>query len=195
MSDRVIRVEDYMSSKPLHISQDDSLSFVMNMFERAHISGAPVTNARGEYVGVISKTDLASSRMLKLIPTLSSAKAKDLMTPGTPISITKDAPLEEAVDLMVEKAVHRLFVKDESGKIIGVLSSFDLLRAIQRPTEQEQALKLRKDVPAAQAEKKEPKLDKEKAERDKDIEKRIFTLVNRKYDEAMGQQKSSGSQA
>ncbi len=192
MSDTVIRVEDYMSTKPLHINQDDSLSFVMSMFERAHISGAPVTNARGEYVGVISKTDLTSSRMLKLIPTINSAKAKDLMTPGIPISITKDALLEEAVDLMLEKTVHRLFVKDESGKIIGVLSSFDLLRAIQRPTEQEQALKFTKITPdAPTSDKKEPKLDKDKAERDKDIEKRIFTLVNRKYDEAMSQQKTN----
>lgn len=127
-----VTVQDFMSKKPIHINEDDTISFVINMFERTRISGAPVINAKGEYVGVISKTDLASGKLLKYGKDLDTATAKLFMSKGKPLTLMQDAPLESALDLMLEKHVHRLFVDDGKGEIIGVISSFDILRAIHR---------------------------------------------------------------
>ncbi len=127
-----VTVQDFMSKKPIHINEDDTISFVINMFERTRISGAPVINAKGEYVGVISKTDLASAKLLKYGKELETATAKLFMSKGKPLTLPADARLEMALDMMLEKHVHRLFVDDGTGEIVGVISSFDILRAIHR---------------------------------------------------------------
>ena len=226
-----VQVQDFMTHKPIHINETDTLSFVMNMFERTHISGAPVVNIKGDYVGVVSKTDLASTRLLRHLHQLDKTTAREFMRPEKPITIRKDAPLEQAVDLMLANHIHRVFVDDESGKIIGVLSSFDIMQAIKR-TDDVSVQSLDESEPdrseaisdeafseerhtgngtsakakagksktaaadadpsdaggknkagAAKTEKKVEKMSK--ADKEREIERRIFSLVTRKQNEIM----------
>jgi CBS domain-containing protein len=128
-----ILVRDYMSSNPINISENDSLAFVLNVFEQGHISGALVINDRGDYVGVLSKTNLLSTSIMKLLQTGQPVKVKDIMNPSMPLMVSPDTELEEAAKMMVEKRFHRLFVCDANGQAIGVISSFDVMRAFCDP--------------------------------------------------------------
>lgn len=135
-----VLVQYIMSSKPIHINEDDPLPLIINLMERAHISGAPVTNSKGEYVGVISKTDLAGSKILNLIKekgSLDQAIGKDVMNPQLPLCINKSFPVEKAVEMMLSKHIHRIFVQDAKGEIIGVVSSFDVMKLIKLQHEEE----------------------------------------------------------
>ena len=218
-----VTVQDFMSKKPIHLNENDTISFVINMFDRTHISGAPVVNAKGEYVGVISKTDLASATMLRYAQELDTATVRLFMTHERPLTLPLNAPLEDAVVLMLDKHVHRLFIEDDGGQIIGVLSSFDILRAIRRTESnalERAADKIVKastgssvsasrvtkaekvadktplpapaetaEPPPSDSEKPSIAVIKDKAERNREIEQRIFNLITKKQEQIMAEAK------
>jgi predicted transcriptional regulator len=122
------------------------------------ITGAPVFDIHGTAVGVFSLKDLAghlTNRLLdvpvidpkmerardtgELIPTgrgfhfeaFDEARVSDLMTPAV-ISVPFDAPLATVVRAMEGHAIHRVFVRDADGDIVGVITTMDVLRWVGR---------------------------------------------------------------
>jgi CBS domain-containing protein len=76
-------------------------------------------------LGVLSQSDL-------LIHACGSAPARcapecDLMTPVV-FTVTLDTPAEQVVHQMLALKIHRLFVLDETGVLVGVISAIDVLR-------------------------------------------------------------------
>lgn len=129
-----IQVKDLMSEKVIVVHDSDPVSMVITLFERCRISGAPVVTDKHNYIGVISKTDLVGSQLLKLLRdrgTLDDIYASELMTP-IPIAVVKqhDA-LSLAVEKMLNNGLHRLFVENEDGFLIGVISSFDVMKMVK----------------------------------------------------------------
>ena len=57
----------------------------------------------------------------------------DLMTPAV-FACSLDTPIERVVSDMVGLRVHRLFVVDDAGALVGVISTMDLLKQL-RPDE------------------------------------------------------------
>jgi CBS domain-containing protein len=60
---------------------------------------------------------------------LRSVKLGDYMV-DKPATINQDAPLFEAVDLIIQNKVSGVCVVDDSGQLLGILSELDCLRAI-----------------------------------------------------------------
>lgn len=89
------------------------------------ISGAPVTAPDGRIVGMITKTDLAEfygpAHELRLV--------RDVMTPEI-LAVKPDEALERAVQLMAFEGVHRLLVLDEQDRLMGIVTSMDVLREL-----------------------------------------------------------------
>ncbi|MBX2861565.1 MAG: CBS domain-containing protein [Vampirovibrio sp.] len=126
-------VKDFMSNKVISINDTDSLQFVFQMFERCHISGAPILSAEGKVIGVLSKSDLMNRTVVqKLRETeqLESITVSDITYSKAPVAVVDpEMPLEKAAELMVEKQIHRVFVRGEKGSFSGILSSFDVMKA------------------------------------------------------------------
>lgn len=164
---REVLVRDIMSSRPIHVNENDPVSLVISLFERAHISGAPVVNDKGFYVGVLSKTDLAGSKLVRLVQAKGYDKvlAREVMSPQQPLTVDDDFPVRKAIELMLDRQVHRIFVKDGTDKIVGVVSSFDVMRVIELPNVRGEA-----------------STDDKKA---LDREMRFFSLVSQKQGEMM----------
>ena len=89
------------------------------------ISGAPVVDAAGRPVGVVSKTDLLIERGTV------GATARDLMTPLV-FSLPEDTPLSQAAALMAYEGVHRIPVVAADGSVVGVVSTLDVTRWVAR---------------------------------------------------------------
>lgn len=53
----------------------------------------------------------------------------EIMAPGI-IGVPADASLDEAVRLLRERQIHRVFVLDPKGRLLGVISTMDILRAL-----------------------------------------------------------------
>lgn len=125
------RISDIMSRTVFDVHESDSLMQVVTLFETHHISGVPVKNDQGTYVGVLSKTDFVSRKLANLIAekgNLDSISVKELMNPTPPISIHENQPLDDAIELMLEHHVHRVFVTDDDGQFTGIITTFDIVR-------------------------------------------------------------------
>lgn len=142
-----------MTPEPVTVTPLDSVETVLNRLEERHISGLPVVNDEGKLVGIISEADLLFKerpirlplyllllggiiylepldRFIQELKKSLGVLVQDVMTPN-PFTITPDAPISQAADLMLEKRINRLPVVDEQGKLVGIITRDDLLRALQ----------------------------------------------------------------
>lgn len=136
-----LKVKDVMSRNVVMIGEEDSISSVLECFERHKISGAPVINQQGEYVGVVTNTDIANFNVLLILLVLLkgqmemetvSLQVKEAMNQGKPMTVDENLPVEDAGLLMSESHVHRLFAVNKKAEIVGVVSSLDLVKAMSR---------------------------------------------------------------
>jgi predicted transcriptional regulator len=130
----------------------DAAAFML----RWGISGAPVEDEHGRWVGVFSLSDLAKhvqDRLVKL-PTIDPKEERtletreeipsgfgfegfedtrvgDLMTGGL-FSVFPEATLEEVVRALTTQKIHRLFVISDKGKLLGVITTMDVLKWMEK---------------------------------------------------------------
>ena len=150
-----LRAQDLMTKDPKSIDEDATIRESAAALTDARISALPVTNDKGELVGVVSRADLvrfegergdfempASRRSPGEVgaaepprePHVASTRltpVKKIMTPSVYV-VRPEANLVSVVDQMLKRRVHRLYVIDSKGGLIGVVSALDLLRALER---------------------------------------------------------------
>ncbi len=125
-----IPVREYMSSPVRTVREDASLSEVDFLLHDGGFSAVAVTNAEGQLVGVLSRTDLlhAGEYGHDRALTLPKKPVSEAMT--TPVqSLDADAPLAEAAKLMVTNRIHRVLIT-KNGDLVGLCSTRDLMRAV-----------------------------------------------------------------
>lgn len=124
-----------MSTNVVSVSADDTLDKVFDLIEASRISGVPVRDGSGEFVGVLTKTDLVSHKLVEGIRAhheLASLKVRDFMCPHPPITIRDNETIEAAIEKMTYKHIHRLFVVDAQGNMVGVISTFDVVKLMSQ---------------------------------------------------------------
>lgn len=131
-----VPVHLFMSSPAITIPQDSSLEKAYEQMVSAGISSLPVVDADDRIAGLISRSDLlrvgrreSGSRADGVALTLPDAPVSDEMTRDV-LTISPDDPLEQAARQMVKNRIHRV-IATEDGVVRGVLSTRDLMRAIQ----------------------------------------------------------------
>jgi CBS domain-containing protein len=118
-------IADLMEREVVTVNMDESVDFVLALFSRRRLNWAPVLDAQGQLVGVISAWDLLPFRSDLHDP--SRLKAWQLCT-YRPITVPVDTPAVEVARLMAARQVHHVVVTDRAG-IAGVVSSLDFVRA------------------------------------------------------------------
>jgi CBS domain-containing protein len=96
------------------------------MFSERKITGAPVVNAKGELVGVISETDII--RKTNNIGAWSPSTAGQIMTKPA-VTVAPNETLQRVSEMMYNRRIHRVVVA-EGTQIRGILTTMDILRAI-----------------------------------------------------------------
>jgi CBS domain-containing protein len=137
------QVSAVMASPVVTVDAETPVRDLLRLFVTGGIGAAPVVNARGEPVGVVSKTDVlravyedpssagpSAATELEEEPDLpaqdSDMRASDLMTPR-PLTLPESASVQEAASLMAREHVHRLFIAGQAGTLTGVVSAMDLV--------------------------------------------------------------------
>jgi len=148
---------DLMTRNPVSISDTASVREAIAVLADRGFSAAPVIDKSGRPVGVLSQSDILihdreqveyatpvpeyyakSDLTTESGETLGagfqvekgdSTQVKDIMTPVV-FSVPPDAPTRRVVEDMVGWKVHRVFVADESGVLVGVISALDVLRRL-----------------------------------------------------------------
>lgn len=129
-------VKDFMTKNPVYTNPKELISNIKNTMDREKISKMPVLDDAGRLVGVITKTDLKKTMpseattldIYELSYLISKMTAEKVMK-RNPITIQKDATIEEAAKLMAEKGISSVIVLD--GEVLsGILTKSDLFKAV-----------------------------------------------------------------
>jgi CBS domain-containing protein len=146
---------DLMTPNPVSISADATVHEATALLIDKGISAAPVIDRAGRPIGVLSRTDILVHDREKIeylkpapeyfhqadltldtgetlpegyqVENVDTVRVRDLMTPAV-FSVTPDAPAARVVGDMLDLKVHRLFVVDRDGVLVGVVSALDVLR-------------------------------------------------------------------
>jgi CBS domain-containing protein len=144
---RQLMIRDVMTPEPEKAAADTSLSDVARILLPSIFTSLPVVDESGRPIGLITQGDLIRKGGLPLrlglleesdrdrresfLDQLASRRAAEIMT--TPVvTIGRDRPLVDAVELMLAKGVKRLPVVDESGRLAGMVSRLDIFRTVMR---------------------------------------------------------------
>lgn len=87
--------------------------------------GSVVVTRNGKTVGILTERDVMKRVVAKSLDP-GSTKVRDAMT-SSPVTIEKDKPLREAIDLMNRKGVRRMLVT-EKGNIVGIFTLRDIVK-------------------------------------------------------------------
>lgn len=150
------RVRDVMSTDLVAVNPCDSVSDAMRLLVENRVSALPVVDGHERCVGVLSGTDLLqlalqlggdlealnSSEGLDhelLIEKLehtgfSTQTVQEMMTP-TAVTVHQESTLIQAAAAMTRNRVHRLAVTDSKGKLLGLVSTMDIIRALAEGAE------------------------------------------------------------
>lgn len=117
-----VKVSDLMRSNVIYTTAKQTLGHVRTMVEKNNLSVLPVIDKDEFVVGIISIKDLLKES--------STSKTVDqIMT--TPVhSIPQYDSIQTAARMMRNKKIHHLVVTHEK-KLVGILSSFDLLKCVE----------------------------------------------------------------
>lgn len=127
-------VEEFMSTKVKTCFPVDSLAKIwMNMIQEGY-SGFPVVDKHNKPIGMITRYDIIRSGGVRIeredehgsrIGT-SSVVSRIMSTP--PFTISPDAPLNEAIEMMIRLDVGRLLVTNPE-RLVGIIDRHDIVRA------------------------------------------------------------------
>ncbi|MDX2031561.1 MAG: CBS domain-containing protein [Blastocatellia bacterium] len=117
---------DVMIDEVLTVADTTPLKEVARMFVERKITGAPVVNAQGELVGVISETDII--RKTNNIGAWSPSTAGQIMTRPA-VTVSPNDTLQRVCELMYNRRIHRVVAAD-GAQIRGIITTMDILRAI-----------------------------------------------------------------
>ena len=148
---------DLMVPNPISLRADANVHEALALLTDKGFSAAPVIDDAGRPIGVLSRSDLLvhdreksdqvvpspgyfyeqelHTRDGKPIPgfqveNVDPTSVRDLMTPAV-FAVGPDTPATKVVQDMIGLHVHRLFVVDEDGILIGVISTMDVLKRLR----------------------------------------------------------------
>jgi CBS-domain-containing membrane protein len=132
----VTAIRDIMTRDVFALAASATLAEAACALVARDIGAAPVRDAGGRIVGILSRSDLVDrERVAAVRAALDPPRplgAADLMTPAF-ATVHESAPAAEAVDLLATDAAHRVLVLDDRGAIVGLVTAGDLLRALVPP--------------------------------------------------------------
>jgi CBS domain-containing protein len=143
-----MKASDIMTPQPISVTPETMIAEVAGLMLQHHISGLPVTNAKGQLVGVVTEGDLlrrvetgtqrSRPRWLEFLlgPGRLAAdyvetharKVGEVMT-GEVVSVAPGDALESVVQLMEKHHIKRVPVVD-GGSLVGIISRADLVHAL-----------------------------------------------------------------
>ncbi|MFO0807743.1 MAG: CBS domain-containing protein [Gemmataceae bacterium] len=152
----ILPAADLMNRNVVSVSETESLNDAISTLTKRGIGGVPVINAAGRPVGVLTQSDVlvhdrttaggqqsvpefyqradlhaASQDALSglSVESIAGVCVRDVMTPVV-FSVAPTATAKTVVEELLRLRVHRMFVVDDAGVLVGVIGTTDLLRRL-----------------------------------------------------------------
>jgi acetoin utilization protein AcuB len=152
-------VRERMSTKPVTISADVSITEALRVMRRNQVRRLPVLDREGKMVGIVSEKDLlyaspspaTSLSIYEMHDLLSRLRVSELMTTDL-ITVTPDIPLEEAARIMADNKIGGLPVM-ENGNLVGIITETDVFKVfLELLGAREKGLRLTLEMPEQKGE-------------------------------------------
>jgi CBS domain-containing protein len=140
-------VREVMTTNVITVGVNADLQEAAGLLSEHGISGMPVVEETGRVIGVISEADILIMAGMKRDHTFKDIlrsiigdpvpakkggkKVRDVMS-FPPITSKADDDIGEVAKILDERRIKRLPVVDDDGKLVGIVSRADIVRAIGR---------------------------------------------------------------
>jgi predicted transcriptional regulator len=147
----MLKAQDIMSREVITVNENATVRELATLLLSRNISGAPVVDADGKVIGVVTESDLIfqnkkvhlptavaildaflflerPEKMEKELKKIAGSKVGDICSHDL-VSVGPETDLEELATLMAEKKIHTLPVL-EDGQLVGVIGKSDIIRTI-----------------------------------------------------------------
>ncbi|UCD15090.1 MAG: CBS domain-containing protein [Candidatus Omnitrophota bacterium] len=147
-----MKVKDIMTKDVITVNPSMDLHQLAKLLIGENISGAPVVNDEGKFLGVVLEEGLIFQDKKVHLPTvitlsmgfltlgmhkfkeeikkIAATKVEDIMEKDV-VTFSADTSVEDVATIMVEKKVYYCPVVEE-GKVVGVITKKDIVRTIVR---------------------------------------------------------------
>ena len=151
------RADELMTPNPVSICDRAIVKEAAAFLLDKRFSAAPVIDDTGRPVGVLSNTDIVRYEREKIdhlatqdmveqgdvfrlasgervrrgfhLEAVDGTEVRQIMTPVI-FSVTPDTPADEVIQVMLTRKIHRVFVVDRHGVLIGIISPIDIMRKL-----------------------------------------------------------------
>ncbi len=113
---------DIMTRKVATIHPDASVQEAAQLLDQKRISGAPVVDADGKIIGIITEADIISKVNRE------GLRVADIMSHNV-IAVSEETPVNEIASLLTERKIKRVPVV-HNGKLVGIVSRADIVHAV-----------------------------------------------------------------
>lgn len=130
-------IDKSMTTNVITVEPDSGILETKATMEQKHIHSLPVVDKDNRLIGIVTDRDirsalpsdlLAEEEIRQVRERLAKLKIRDIMTPE-PVTVSPNQTLEDALLLMQKVRVGAFPVVDQEGKVIGIISHRDLMRA------------------------------------------------------------------
>ena len=143
---RAVTAAEIMTTDVVTVAPDTPVAEVAAAMGRRGVSGVPVVDAGQKVVGVISEKDFLTrmgvqdaknfmslvagclkTRGCVALP-IESALARDLMS-SPAVTVAPDTPVRDIAMLLTQSGINRVAVTDPDGRLLGLVSRGDIVKA------------------------------------------------------------------
>ncbi|HEX6702147.1 MAG TPA: IMP dehydrogenase [Gaiellaceae bacterium] len=124
--DKVKRSESGMIVEPVTLRPDAPVAEALELMERYHISGVPITEDGERLVGILTNRDLRFERD-------TTQPVAALMTSRGLVTVPVGTTLEEAAAILGRNKIEKLPVVDAEGRLRGLITVKDIQKRVDYP--------------------------------------------------------------
>lgn len=133
---QALTAEQLMTAPVLTLPGDAPLAQAMALMREREIRHVPVTDAGGSLIGMVSDRDLLRAGLAPASPDGDDSPRPAADSPLTDVMSRRvltappSAPVRDVVHVMVDEHVSSIPVVEASGRLVGIITSTDILRAV-----------------------------------------------------------------
>ncbi|MFZ5966910.1 MAG: IMP dehydrogenase [Bacillota bacterium] len=124
--DKVKRSEHGVIVDPFYLSPDNVIADALELMERYHISGVPITDKNMKLVGILTNRDIRFENDM-------NRKIQDAMTKDNLVTAKEGISMAEAEKILKSRKIEKLPIVDDEGYLKGLITIKDIEKAIQYP--------------------------------------------------------------
>jgi CBS domain-containing protein len=122
-----LNASDLMSPQAIVAKENTNAEAISARLLAGEFNGVPVVDDNGAVIGIVTAIDILKAIRKNGNRKLNAMLAKDIMTPS-PSVVNEDTPIEDIIDIMIQKEIVLVPVVENGNKLVGVVARLDIIR-------------------------------------------------------------------